>query len=59
MSIHIAFSIYKRKSSKIIPNMQLWEFCQETQERVRNSCGKQAIRVRATEGLLYIQKYVE
>ena len=43
----------KRKSLKIIPNLQLWDFFQGTQERVRNCRGKRAIRVRATEGLLY------
>ena len=32
--------------------MQLWDFCQGTQERVRNSRGKRAISVRATEVLL-------
>ena len=30
------------------------DFFQGTQERVRNSCGKRAISVRATEVLLYI-----
>ena len=33
--------------------MQLWDFFQGTQERVRNSRGKQAISVRAIEVLLY------
>ena len=33
--------------------MQLWDFFQETQERVRNNRGKRAVSVRATEGLLY------
>ena len=31
-------------------------FFQRTQERVRNSHGKRAISVRATEVLLYLQK---
>ena len=37
----------------IILNLQLWAFFQGTQERVPNSRGKQAINVRANEGLLY------
>ena len=32
-------------------------FPQGIQERVRNSRGKRAIRVRTTEGLLYVVKY--
>ena len=32
---------------------QLWDFFQETEERVRNSHGKRAISDRATEALLY------
>ena len=31
---------------------------QETQERARNSRGKRAISVRATEGLLYMKMYL-
>ena len=38
----------------MIPNLQLWAFFQGTQERVRNSRGKRAISVRATEVLLYM-----
>ena len=38
----------------MIQNLQLWDFFQGTQEPVRNSCGKKAISVRATEGLLYL-----
>ena len=53
MSTHsIPFSILK-KSPKLIPNVQLWDFFQGTQERVRNSHGKRAISVQATEILLY------
>ena len=37
---------------KIIPNLQLWDFFQGTQERVRNRGGKRAISVRAFEVLL-------
>ena len=38
----------------IIPTLQLWDFFQGTQERVRNSRGKRAISVRAIEVLLYL-----
>ena len=41
------------KSSQICNN---GIFCQDTQEGVRNSHGKRAISVRATEVLLYITK---
>ena len=52
----IPFSIKKkkRKSHKIIRNLQIWKFFQGTQERVRNSRGKRAISVRAIEVRLYI-----
>ena len=54
MSTHnIPFSTYKRKSPLIILNLQLWNSFQEAQERVRNSRGKRAISVRASEVLLY------
>ena len=54
MSTHnLPFSIYKRKSALIIPNLRLLDFIQRTQERVRNSRGKRAISVRATEDLLF------
>ena len=33
----------------------MWDFLLETQERVRNSLGKRAISVRATEVLLHIK----
>ena len=36
------------------PEFAALEFFQGTQERVRNSRGKRAISVRATEGLLYM-----
>ena len=39
---------------KVIPNLQLWDFFQVTQERVRTGRGKQVISVRATEGLLFL-----
>ena len=56
MSKHnIPFSILKRKSHKIIQNLQPKEFFLGTQERVRNSRGKRAISVRATEVLLYVE----
>ena len=49
---NIPFSIYKRKSAKIIPNLRLFDFFHGIQVRVRNSRGKRAISVRATEVLL-------
>ena len=51
-------NIKKEKLLLIISNLQLWDFCDETQERVRNSRGKQAISVRATEVLLYLLKWM-
>ena len=48
----IPFSIYKRKSPKIIFNLQPGDFFQGTQEQVRNSRGKRAISVRCIEVLL-------
>ena len=47
------FKMKKRKSAKIIPNLQLWDFFLGTQERVLNNRGKRAISVRATEVILY------
>ena len=47
------FQNEKRKSPFIIPNLQLWDIFQETQERVRNIRGNRTISVRATEVLLY------
>ena len=44
-----------KKTPLIIPNLQLWDFFQGTQERVRKSRGKRAISVRAIEVLLYVQ----
>ena len=38
----------------MIANLQLWDFFQGTQERVRKSCGKPAISVQAIEVLLYL-----
>ena len=53
MSTHnIPFSIQK-KITKIIQNLQLWDFFLGTQERVRNSRGKRAISDRVNEVLLY------
>ena len=43
----------------MIPNLQLWDLFQETQEGVRKSRGKGAISVRAIEVLLYVCIYVE
>ena len=39
---------------KLSLNLQLWDLFQGTKERVRNSRGKRAISVRATEVLLYM-----
>ena len=46
--------MYKKKTPYIIPNLQLRDCFQGTQERVRNSRGKRAISVRAIEVLLYV-----
>ena len=55
MSTHKYHFQYKtRKSPLIILNLQLWDFFQGTQERVRNSLSERAISVRAIEVLLYI-----
>ena len=51
---NIPFSIYNRKSPKIIPNLQKCDFFQGTQERLRNSRDKRTISDRATESLLYL-----
>ena len=51
---NIQFSIYKKKSPEIILNLQTGDCFQGAQERVRNSCGKRAISVRAIEVLLYM-----
>ena len=53
-NIPFYFHYAKRKSPYIIPNLHLWDFFHETQERVRNSRCKRAISVRAIEVLLYI-----
>ena len=56
MSTHkIPFSIYKKKFTLNYSKSAVRDFSKGTQERVRNSRGKRAIRVRATEGLLYLQ----
>ena len=44
----------KKKIGLNYPKSAAMEFFLGTQERVRNSCGKRAISVRATEVLLYI-----
>ena len=44
----------KMKYPLIIPNMQLTDFFLRTHGRVRNSRGKRAISVRATEVQLYL-----
>ena len=56
MSTHnIPFSIYKKEFPLIYPKFAALGCFQGTQERVRNSRGKRAISVRATEGLLFIK----
>ena len=50
---HTVFNI-KRKITLNYPTLLAVGFFQGTQERVRNSHGRRAIRVRATEALLYI-----
>ena len=53
MTTHnVPFFDVKRKSPKIIQNLPLSDFFQRTKGRVRNSHGKRAISVRATEVLL-------
>ena len=55
MSTHnIPFSIYKKEITLNVPNLQPRDYFLGTQERVRNSRGKRAISVRATEVLLYL-----
>ena len=49
---NIPFLILKRKSPKIIPNLQLLGLFQGTQERVENSRSQRVISVRATKFLL-------
>ena len=49
---YTVFNVKKEKSRLIISNLQPRDFFLGTQERVRNSHGKRAISVRATEVLL-------
>ena len=46
----------KKKITLNDSTSQLWDFFQGTQELVRNSRGKRAISVRATEVLLYLEE---
>ena len=46
------FNIKKKNNPKLSLNLQLSDFFQGIQERVRNSPGKRAISVQATEVLL-------
>ena len=50
---YTAFNIKKRNHTKVSPIFNQGFFFLETQELVRNSRGKRAISVRATEVLLY------
>ena len=60
MSAHnIPFSLYKKKITLIIPDLQPREFFLGTQEPVRNSRGKRVISVRAVEVLLYFHNEYE
>ena len=55
MSTHnIPFPIKKKKSAINYPKSAAMGFFQGNQARLRNSRGKRAISVRATEVLLYI-----
>ena len=49
------FQYEKRKISLNDKKSAAMEFLPGTRERVRNSCGKQAISVRAIEVLLYLE----
>ena len=56
MSTHnIPFSILNENNPKLSQICSYRIFFQGTQEQVRNSHGKQAMSVRATEGLLYVR----
>ena len=46
---------HKKENNPKLSKSEAMGFFQGTQERVRNSCGKRAISVRATEGILYMQ----
>ena len=50
-NVYTQYTIFNVNKKNTL-NLQLWEFFQGTQERVRNSRGKRAIGVRATEVLL-------
>ena len=55
MGIHnIPFFHIKKKITINYPKATAFRFFQGTQERVRNSRGKRAISVRATEVVMYI-----
>ena len=53
---YTSFNI-KKENTLNYTNLQLWDFFLGTQDRVRNSRGKRAISVRATEVLLYTNPY--
>ena len=54
---NIPFSIEKKKITLNYPKLAVMRFfSQGTQERVRNSSGKRAISVRATEVLLFLAR---
>ena len=53
MSTHNILFLNLKKIIQFIPNLQLWDLFQVSQERVRSNRGKRAISVRAIEVLLY------
>ena len=56
---YIQYTIFniKKKMTLNYPKSAAMDFVQGTQERVRNSRGKRAISVRATEVLLYFYSF--
>ena len=56
-TLNIPFSFKKNKFTLNYPKSAAMGFFQGTQKQVRNSHGKPAIDVRATEVLLYIAVY--
>ena len=54
---NIPFLNVKKKIILNLPDLQLWDLFQGTQERVRNSRGKRAISVRAIEVPLYMDSH--
>ena len=60
MSAHkIPFSIFDMNNTLYYPRSAILGFFQRTHEKVRNSHGKKAISVRATEVVLYFNDVVQ